>query len=587
MGLTNIITDLQKNYIGITFYESSRAILFPLGTGSVSNIGADHKSCSDTVTEAGFGRALAFDFGKQIASSITGENVGTLYINTCSTELRTYNILDKIFGRDEALLIDVYGKEHRVPKRYFVLVIGDIHSGVTLALQSYLEPMGIPQISPGSPSIWLDNEIRYPNFLRITPSDRSQIRNMLDIVRRNNIKSIGLITDMSSADGRSGGHLTQSLANEYNICIEAVLKINSGGSSIEEAARQMGTNITLPRAFVYIGEQSMYSRLIELLELYNMIWSRQGKILISKSWGTNYNFLKGGASTTLAGSLTFSPASDFSFQSDKSGNKFEQYISTLTLKGMENNAYFANYYKQHFQCHLPMTNGMSLNGQCREDCNLVQPSEGCKASMSIDTEDIVGRLVVEAWLSFAYAIKDAKNGGSSLQELLSPSLNSKHSFFKMLKNIYIPPDLVTKTRDLRVFSTESNQGPQNFDVFSIIIDEQREVMYKLIYKLRDNETEIIHNAQFYAHGEIDENMFSSDCWIKDCSFCPGNIYLDNHPITKQAYTGPETTSDTSTGVGISTLIISIIILLVLLPVALGPLWKLIPHKRNRGTGKLS
>ena len=492
--------------------------VFFTGTGTVSDI-SDYKHCSRNVTTAGMLRYLAFDFGKEYFKNVTQLDIGTLYIDTCSAELHTYKILDQIFGGDVATLVDTNGKTHKVPLDRFVLVIGDISSAVTIALQSYLRLLGVPQIAPGSTSNWLDNVDRYPHFLRITPSDSFQAQNILRIAREVNIKSIGLIYT-SSVYGNSGAQLIQKYAQRYNICIEHMLRIERSETSIEQVGRRLATDDSLPRAFVYFGDEWKIPQLLEKIHDHDQIWKSKGRMIIGgKTWGNSYELIKGYHKETF-GTLTFGLATDFTY---KSGgvDHFRYFISKRTPNNTPNHL-FRRFWQGHFNCHFPLMNGVASPNQCSETCNLIHSSEDCQCPV-LATEDVFTKLVVMAWSGFAHAVKNAVSDQNLIEVLFSNSTTARESYFRWLQTVYIPSKHNGPSEDMKLFNESSNQGPANYDVYNIKKNSTGQAEYIKVFSFQQKHLNKSKSEKpfFYHFGEIDDS-FGSPCTTKQCH-CPHNI----------------------------------------------------------------
>ena len=100
---------------------------------------------------------------------------------------------------------------------YFAGVIGGMYSSVSIAVATFLQPWGIPQISPASTSVKLSDKDRFKLFSRTVPSDRHQYRAIVDILDHLNWTLISTIISYGSYSPEVIEEFNK-IADERGIC---------------------------------------------------------------------------------------------------------------------------------------------------------------------------------------------------------------------------------------------------------------------------------------------------------------------------------------------------------------------------------
>ena len=520
---TGQCTECLKPHVPYVYRQGESNYVI-IGTGGVSG-SEDHHTCGE-VTAAGFLRMEAFYYGAQELKKLAGIDFSTLYIDTCYAELHTYSILTELFKmKTHALLINTQGQEQTVAIEDFVLVIGDISSGVSLVLQSFLNLQKIPQISYGSTSVWLSDRLRYPLFLRNVPSDVAQAEMMVKLLTEiGQVTAIGLIYT-SSVYGKTGSEQIQEQARKNNICISYVGEIDSDESLNGIALNIAKARNSLPRVFVYFGEDRIAKQLINAISIWDDTWSKRGNILIgSEHWGDQIEVIRGNEKI-VRGSIVMTL--DFSLDwGINERNMFKEFLGTQTPANNTNNPWFSGFWQDHFQCYLSTNFGSPYSTICSSDCSL-SDSNRCPTQSQIQYEDVFANHVVMAWYSVAYAIQDFK---TSLEVCTNQDCaglfganNKATTFFELLRQTAIPRQIGGTIRNLTPFGSNGD-GQVNYLVYNIINDPHNIAQLKLIYTIEEGTLRKKSDPEFYHNeGDIDTS-FTSKCESENC-IC----YLDTTP----------------------------------------------------------
>ncbi|XP_067948068.1 uncharacterized protein [Watersipora subatra] len=510
--------------------ENSRYII--AGTGITSGDLNEH-DCGKTIQPHGFLMMEAFYYTVKQIEEITGLQFSTLFIDTCYAKLGTHALMNDIFREaDTAYLKDMNGKEWSIKPRDFIVFLSGSSSGVTLALQTYLNVYEIPQISFRATTVWLSDPLRYPLFLRNVPSDEQQAKAMIQIVKKNGWKEIGLITS-ESVYGQTGGYSVEQFASDNGICITYRNQANNLHENIRDLAisiRQTAENNQFPRVVIIFAENQFIANFLQQIKLHDPKWSERGNILLgSETWGTLKSVTEN-AEELVYGSLTFSFSnSTYSWTTDGT-NYFQKYLDTQNPTNNKDNPLFLRFWQEYFNCYLLQNSFSTALKKCDDSLSLGYTET---VSKRLDYEESSSKYLILAGLSVAYSIKVAAyvDGKCKLElgilncSQLFDTPAGRNTFFQYLKQTKVPQKANSISRTYLPF-TETGEGKANYDVYNIIkkTDGTKDVAaYNPIYNIEDGELQKKAEAQFYVDGIV--STAYSEC-KKDC-VCLNSIKLDS------------------------------------------------------------
>ena len=278
-----------------------------------------------------------------------------------------------------------------------MITIGDTSSAASLIIQSYIHLYDIPQVSHATSSSWLNDKLRYPTFLRIVPSDELQAKFVIQLASQLKIERLGLISS-SSAWGKSGAASIGGYANRAGICLWYVYQVDQIEKSVIALVEDLMDKINadmrdggccLPKPMVIFAEQGILQTIFKQLSYRRNFLKRRGHLFIGvKNWANLYEVISGAENVTL-GSITFGLAEGMFNWTFNGENDFENYVFRQTPNSNDFNPFFAKFWQDYFDCHLPKhynyhcqecRAGMSI-GRLREDHRFVQQNQ-------LDTEDL-------------------------------------------------------------------------------------------------------------------------------------------------------------------------------------------------------
>lgn len=485
------------------------------GTASISD-GEDQHGCGETITLNGFVMMESFYYAVEQIKSLTNIDFSTLFIDTCYATLGTHNVLNGIFSsEDTAFLIGPDGKPHEVRPNDFIVFIGDSSSGISLVLQTYLSLYNIPQISFRSTSTWLSDTLRYPLFLRNVPSDKEQARLMIEIVTKNKWDSIALLYS-NTVYGQTGGELIVQYAKEAGICISFIKKAGNTDEEIKNLAfeiKDAREENKLPRVVVIFADDSYFKKLLENLEKYDPTWSQRGHIFIgSETWSNSEDVIKGSEEFAY-GSLTFSLSQNtFSWTNKNGVNDFQRYLRDQKPQHNTDNRLFIKFWQQYFMCFLPREAVSSGTRKCDPDQENLADTE--TVTNRLDYEAVVGKHVVMAVLSVAYAIQEAisserictqTGSGVDCSNLFEAK---RQRFFELLQSTNIPTEVGSFKKTYQPYLANGD-GRVNYQVYNIQ-KQGKKAIYSIAYTISDGEITEARRPVFYSGGRVDSS-FNSDC----------------------------------------------------------------------------
>ena len=133
------------------------------------------------------------------------------------------------------------------------MIIGDELSSVTLKLHDHLGQFGIPIISSGSSSHWLDNVHRYPELLRSKLSNKRAVPIALEACRNLNVTSLVLLYS-NTPYGKSAAEIFTDHAENYTVCVQETIILKENSTMIQNVGQRLATDIFVPRVFLLFAE---------------------------------------------------------------------------------------------------------------------------------------------------------------------------------------------------------------------------------------------------------------------------------------------------------------------------------------------
>ena len=505
-------------------YRHHKSKYIIAGTGPIYNR-QDQHGCGGNVSTNGFIIMESFYFAVAKIREETGIDFSTLFIDTCFAKLGTHSTMNKIFlSENEATLTDTDGVIHNFSPSKFVVFIGDYASGVSLALQTYLNLYNIPQISYFSTSTWLTDPLRYPMFLRNVPSDDAQARMMIEIVKINGWDTIGLIyTD--SVYGQTGAQLIIDYAKQNGVCIQykyVTSTTEDGVSKLVQDMRETDLDDRLPRPILAFAENDIFKMIFSKIRATFTKWAERGNFLIgSETWNRD-NDVIADAGTYAFGSLSFSfSEANFKWTTANNENKFRQYLQGQRPSDYAGNPLFLNFWQQYFECYLPDDPLSVYERKCSDLLTLTDPPTHSDV-VPIDFEHIAGKYLVMAGLSVAYAIDEAFNegicsGGDGTGVTCSKLFESdaevtQDNFFRLLRTTKIPMSIDSRRKEYLPYLSDSGDGVRNYQIYNVIKEGDNTPKYTLVYNITDGVISQVRKPTFYyASGTENREVIDTSC----------------------------------------------------------------------------
>lgn len=483
------------------------------GVGGVHDAD-DFTSCSVNVTTKGYLNMQAFILGRRHFNNMTGMNFSALFVDSCSSVQRTAEVLSNIIQNDLLHLVDIWEKNHTIPLRNVLLIIGDDLSSVTLLLHNRLNHLNIPHISTGSTSHWLDNINRYPKLLRSTKSNTQSVPLVLQTCKDLNVTAVVLLYS-NTPYGKSAAEIFRSSAAAYHVCAQEEIVLEENSTAIEQVGHRLATERSFPRVSILFADEPISKILVNAIASKDVLWTETGRILITDSDLPSlldcdhiFKFLGSMKVHTNLPNLESLSYDTYSFESTESFSNF----------------WYAQFWQQYGQCYLspermsgmPLSFSLPFPKRCEETHDLTFSSKGNCNDISAVINSPTVKTTYYSWNIFANVI-------SNIPKITVPTVLANRTvlFQKLIHD------------QLSVFDPLTHQGLSvTYSILNLNnFNDQSKPRYTETYKVlptysNDPTTPVtmlkVHDPIYYRHGEVD-NFFQSSCSPLDCPcpFTPG------------------------------------------------------------------
>ena len=451
--------------------------------------------------------------GSRYFSNATGMNFSVLYIDSCSLAEQTSEVLSKIFDGQTIHPVDIWGRKHSFHVENLLMIIGDELSSVTLKLHDHFGHFGIPVLSSGCSSHWLDNIYRYPEVLRSTLSSRRAVPIALQACRRLNITSLVLLYS-NTPHGKSALENFTDTAEAYHVCVQETIILEEYSTMIQGIGQRLASEAFVPRVFLLFAEDLITKLLVNAIATKDVLWTETGRIMITES--DLLTMLSCDLIPKFLGSIRV-----HSMLPKSSG--FQPDVDSFDEKETFYNKWYAQYWQQQGECYLPNMAHMptSFSLPFPKKCTFVggvtelHYSGGRCGSIDEHTTDslVINDPIVEttyaSWKSLAHAI-------------LSTPRNTQTTLFKN-RTLLMHKLLLN---NISLFDPTTHQGHSiSFSVSNLNkFTRQNHLQYTEIFKVPlqqlrhiNPHVELVktHDPIYYRHGEVD-NYFQSKCSPLSC-----------------------------------------------------------------------
>ena len=455
----------------------------------------------------------AFIEGSRHFLNATGMNLSILYIDSCSLAKQASAVLTKIFDGETIHAVDIWGSKHSADVENLLMIIGDELSSVILKLHDHFGLFGIPIISSGSSSQWLDNVHRYPELLRSKLSNRRAVPIALKACRSLNITSLVLLYS-NTPHGKSALEIFTDNAEAYHVCVQETIILEENSTMIQGIGQRLASEASVPRVFLLFAEDHITKLLVNAIATKDVLWTETGRILITESDLTT--MLSCEMIPKFLGSIrvhSMLPKSS-SFQSD---------VDCFDEKETFYRKWYAQYWQQQGECylsnmaHMPTSFSLPFPKKCTFVGGVTELhfSGGRCGSIDEHTTDslVINDPIVEttyaSWKSLAYAI-------------LSTPRNTQTTLFKN-RTLLMHKLLLN---NISLFDPTTHQGHSvSFSISNLNkFTHRNHLQYTEIFKVPlqqlrhiNPHVELVktHDPIYYRHGEVD-NYFQSKCSPLSC-----------------------------------------------------------------------
>ena len=225
-------------------------------------------------------------------------------------------------------------------------LIGPHHSEDAIAAAAVMNHKQLPIISYAATSLELGDRYKYKRFFRTVPSDRLQVKAMIDLAIKFNWTYVLSIYSSGSYGEDAALHFKQK-AKEASICIPALLGLPRyiGKSSAKEA---LTTVVNLPKitaVYLFLKDNQVRKILEAIKDLKHL--ATNITFIAGDEWGDKLSIVQG-LEESANGALTISQHAD-------EVQEFKDYFLALNPKNNKRNAWFSEFWEDVFNCTLPDT----------------------------------------------------------------------------------------------------------------------------------------------------------------------------------------------------------------------------------------
>ncbi|ODN00905.1 Metabotropic glutamate receptor 8 [Orchesella cincta] len=299
------------------------------------------------------------------------------------------------------------GIKHRV----IAGVVGAASSVTSIQVANLLRLFKIPQVSYFSTSPELSNKQRFEYFSRTIPSDKHQVKAMVEIVKQFGWRYVSIVYEESNYGIKAFEEL-ERLLPENEICIAAKEKlVKDSGVAGEDSYERIVDKLVAGKAkgvIIYGSDQ-------EVKELMRAVRKRNetGSFawIGSDGWSAR-TLVSDGNEKEVEGTLSVQPKAN-------AVKGFDEYFLNLNVRSNIRNPWFIEFWENHWQCKYPNSSKTPYNRDFNKSCTGYE-------KLTAENTNIEAQLqyVSDAVMAFAYALKDMHKslcgGNSGLCEKMNP-----------------------------------------------------------------------------------------------------------------------------------------------------------------------
>ncbi|XP_054706768.1 metabotropic glutamate receptor 3-like [Uloborus diversus] len=491
--------------------------LFPVHSKGQSN---DSNACGPILKEKGIQRLEAMLFAvKQINSNYSywRFNLDPIPLDTCSSD--TYALEQSLQFLQTCK--DSHGKK-------VTGVVGAANSDVSAALASIFKPFKVPQISYASTSEKLNDLNKYPYFFRVVPSDKFQVRVMLDILTEFKWSYVSAVTSKDDYGSSAIENLQalMSLANYEEICFAEIQMIpdDDRDDHYIKATRALLQHENVKVVIVFLHEEKV-RKLFSAFKGSNapinrFVW------LGSDAWGAKSHPVRG-HEAYAEGAITILPK-----RFPISG--FDEYFLSLKPDTHKENPWFKEFWEAQFNCTFNKTS----KKQCTGDENLASGyrQEGL-VPMVIDAVYVLATALKALCSDYPKLCRNTENNNLELRKLLKDYI-AKTNFTSvqgnnMELNFDSNRDIEAKYSIYQYQRSSRNSTKFDYKLIGEWVNSNNTKDSKLSMKKKpvwEGKGEFISSICSRACVSGEERIYNRDrkrrcCW--ECRRCQENFYLPN------------------------------------------------------------
>ena len=266
---------------------------------------------------------------------------GGIAVDDCYSALNTSAFLSDLFSKKTVLTDPATGAAINFDNVF--IIVGALSSPVSLIVGDLSTAVGIPMISYGASSPELDNEPRYPLFLRTVPSDTRQVKGIVELLQKLNITFVGAIY-INDAYGKNGIKALLTEAKALGICIDEpiAISLDMDNATLVNVVNTLYERQT--RVIVYFSIDSLALRILDILsKTFN---DKEPLVFVaSEAWGTNVNLIEGQLGQKAKGSIVFNVET---IPQDNIG--FKNYLLNLNSSQTQSNIWVPKYFEDTGNC---------------------------------------------------------------------------------------------------------------------------------------------------------------------------------------------------------------------------------------------
>ena len=239
-------------------------------------------------------------------------------------------------------------------KRHVTAVVGAASSDVSKEIAEMLASMGVAQVSYASTAPDLSDKTKYPTFMRTVPSDVDQAHVLVDLLVRYKWTYVKLVYS-TNVYGNSLAEQFLSLATNSGICVATQVKLEDYFTKNESVMKNIVSwyllNSFQDAKVVVMLTTDVHARAV-LEAVYSIVttsyspWQQNLTWVATDHWGSLDSVVKDFEKIARnAITLDFDAEPNLGFM-----NNFANL--TPNDEHAKQNPWFAEYWQQHFNCHL-------------------------------------------------------------------------------------------------------------------------------------------------------------------------------------------------------------------------------------------